>query len=163
MPALLALPFSSLALVGFLVLSIALAFIDFREKRLPNRLLLPAYPTLLLLLLAASWQENHLDALLRALAASVVLFGFYLVLKLVNSSGLGAGDVKLAALIGLTLGWLGWPQVFIATAMAFIGAAVVATIGLIARKLSLKSQIAFGPYMLAGCWLVIVPVLIDRL
>src|SRR5215470_15011565 len=48
-------------------------------------------------------------ALGRALLGGLVLGGTYLVLALLRPGGIGGGDVKLAGLAGLALGWLGWP------------------------------------------------------
>ena len=95
---------------GFLgVLSVALSGIDIAVNRLPDKLTLPAYPVLILLLGIAAAAGHSGAALLRALLAGVALTCAYFLLAVVRPGQLGAGDVKLAGLTGLALGWLGWP------------------------------------------------------
>src|SRR5580704_2515105 len=94
---------------GFLgMLGVALSGIDIAVNRLPDKLTLPAYPVLILLLGIAAVAE-HSGALLRALLGGVVLTCAYFLLAVLRPGQLGAGDVKLAGLTGLALGWLGWP------------------------------------------------------
>ncbi len=157
----------TIALLGFLALSLPLALIDLRERRLPDRLVLPAYPSLVLLLLAAAIEEGAWPRLLDALVCSGALFGGYLALRLMNPTGLGGGDVKLAAPIGLLLGWFGWPSLWVATAVTFIaaagfGAGLLLTQKVLARP-TLSKTIAFGPFMLGGAWAVVLPALVFRL
>ncbi len=157
----------TVALLGFLVLSLPLALIDLRERRLPDRLVLPAYPSLILLLTMAAFEEGAWPKLLGALACSVWLFAGYLLLRLINQGGLGGGDVKLAAPLGLLLGWFGWPALWVATGLTFIAAGCFAVALLLAQKVlarpTLSKTIAFGPFMLGGAWVVVVPALVFRL
>ena len=79
-----------------------------------------------------------------------MLWLFYFVLRLVYPPGMGFGDVKLAGVLGLYLGYLGWPHVFAGTFAAFLLGGLW-SIGLLAlRRGTLKSAIPFGPFMLAG-------------
>src|SRR5665811_82043 len=82
--------------------------------------------------------------LLRAVLAGGALFVVYLVLALVSpgGGGLGFGDVKLAGLLGLLLGWLGWGAVVVSVLAAFVIGGVIAMILLIARRASRSSHIA---------------------
>ena len=93
---------SAVLAFGFLgTLGVALGAIDIAVYRLPNRLTLPAYPATLALLSPAAVLGHDAGALLRALLASVALAVTYLLLALLRPGQLGAGDVKLAGLIGL--------------------------------------------------------------
>ncbi len=74
----------------------------------------------------------------------------YLVLALINPSGLGLGDVKLAGLLGAFLGWLGWQQVLLGTLAAFVCSAVVALALLATRRATKKTEFPFGPWMIVG-------------
>ena len=65
----------------------------------------------------------------------------------------GFGDVKLAGLAGLALGWLGWPTLALGAALGFVLCAVV-SLGLLAtRRIGLRSAICFGPFLLGGAML----------
>ena len=87
---------------------------------------------------------------LRIVAGGAVLWLFYFVLRLVYPPGMGFGDVKLAGVLGMYLGYLGWPHVFAGTFAAFLLGGMW-SIGLLAlRRGTLKSAIPFGPFMLAG-------------
>jgi leader peptidase (prepilin peptidase)/N-methyltransferase len=150
----------SAAVFVFLAFSIPIVIIDLREKRIPDRILIFAYPLVAALLLLAAWQGNNWDDLLRAVLSAVAVFAGYFVLRLINPGGLGAGDVKLSGLIGLILGWVGWQAALVGTAIGFVLGALVAILLLVIRGGGLKQSIAFGPYMIAGAWLVLVPALI---
>ena len=146
----------SLLAFGFLgVLGVALGAVDVAVHRLPDRLTRPAYPVLLVLLGAAAVIGHDGGALVRALLAGVALTASYLVLALLRPGQLGGGDVKLAGLLGLGLGWLGWPAVIAGAVLAFALTAVVSLALLAARRISLRGEICFGPFMLGGALLAI--------
>lgn len=138
-------------------MAVALAFIDTGHKRLPDMLTLPSYPVAFVLLGAATPAvPDGTGHLVRALIGLACASAFYLVLALIYPAGIGWGDVKLSGLLGLYLGWVGPTELVIGLAAGFVLAAV-AGIGLIAaRKATRKSQIPFGPFMLAGAFVVIV-------
>jgi leader peptidase (prepilin peptidase)/N-methyltransferase len=87
---------------------------------------------------------------LRILAGGAVLWLFYFVLRLVYPPGMGFGDVKLAGVLGMYLGYLGWGHVFAGTFAAFLLGGLWSIALLAARRGTLKSAIPFGPFMLAG-------------
>jgi leader peptidase (prepilin peptidase)/N-methyltransferase len=141
---------------GFLgALGVALGAVDVAVHRLPDRLTRPAYPVLVVLLGAAAVIGHDGGALVRALLAGLALAATYLLLALLRPGQLGGGDIKLAGLIGLGLGWLGWPAVIAGTVLAFAATAVVSLGLLAARRISLRSEICFGPFMLGGALLAI--------
>lgn len=134
-------------------LGVALAAIDLSVQRLPDRLTLPGIPVLLALLGLAAAAGHDGGALVRALLGGVALAGVYLLLALLRPGQLGGGDIKLAALAGLALGWLGWPAVITGAALGFALSAVVSLALLAARRVTLHSAISFGPFMLGGALL----------
>lgn len=140
--------------LGFLgVLGVALAAIDISVQRLPDRLTLPAYPVLIALLAVAALAGHDLGALWRALLGGLVLAAGYLLLGLARPGQLGGGDIKLAGLAGLVLGWLGWRAVLTGAALGFILAALASLVLLAAHRITLRGAISFGPYLLAGALL----------
>ena len=134
----------------------ALAVIDLRWRRLPDPLTLPAYPAAALLLavgaLAIPGGPRHF---LSALAGMAAAWLFFALLAFVHPAGLGWGDVKLSGVLGLYLGWLGAAALAAGLLGAFVLAAL-AGLGLIAAgRATRKSQIPFGPFMLASAIAVI--------
>lgn len=143
--------------LGFLgVLGVALAAIDIAVQRLPDRLVLPAYPVLLILLTGPAMIEQSGAALIRSLLAGVALAAGYLGLALVRPGSLGGGDIKLAGLTGLAMGWLGWHTVLVGSLLAFALSAIASVALLATRRITLHSHLAFGPFLLAGALLAIV-------
>ena len=139
---------------GFLaVLGVALAAIDIAVQRLPDPLTLPAYPILITLLAAAALASHDFAALARALLGGLALIGAYLLLALVRPGQLGGGDIKLAGIAGLALGWLGWPTLIAGAALGFVLSAIVSVALLAARRVTLHSAICFGPFLLGGALL----------
>ncbi|WP_234356048.1 prepilin peptidase [Bifidobacterium merycicum] len=91
--------------------------------------------------------------MVHALIGAVVLGAFYLLLALVWAGGMGGGDIKLAVLIGLTLGWLGWPQLIVGAFAAFFVGGIISIVLLALHKVKLRGGIPFGPSMVIGAWI----------
>ncbi|MFC5928101.1 prepilin peptidase [Cryobacterium melibiosiphilum] len=141
--------------VSFLYLtsiSVALAMIDIDTHTLPNVIVLPAYIVGGVLLAASALALGEPQRLLGALIGGAALFALYLLLALIYPGGMGLGDVKLAGVLGLYLGWLGWGELFVGAFGAFLLGGLFGVILLAFRKAGRKSSIPFGPWMLAGAW-----------
>jgi leader peptidase (prepilin peptidase)/N-methyltransferase len=135
--------------------AVPLAFIDAAVRRLPDRLTGPAFAGTALLLLAAAAAGGHWHSLARAALGGIVLAGFYLLLGLISPSGMGMGDVKAAASLGTMLAWRGWTSLISGGFAGFLLAAVYGIALLISGRATRKQQIPFGPFMIAGAFLVI--------
>ena len=143
----------SWALPAFLVLSavgVLLGLIDLAHRLLPDRVVLPALGAGALLLLLAAALDGDWPRFARACAAAAVLFAVHLVLALLAPAGLGMGDVKLAAVLGLALGWVSWRAVVLGGAAGFVVQAVVALVLLAAGRVRRGGELPFGPSMLVG-------------
>lgn len=139
----------------FAWLAVGLVWIDADVHRLPDGLVLPAYPALLVLVVVATAGLGDWRALVRALVCMAALYVLYFVLAFVSPSSLGFGDVKLSGLIGLLLGWLGVGHAVVALLAGFIVGGVVALVMLVGQRVGLRSHIAFGPSMLAGAFVAL--------
>ncbi|TFD48416.1 prepilin peptidase [Cryobacterium sp. Hh11] len=145
-----------IVLVAFLYLaavSVALAMIDLDTHTLPNKILLPVYPVGAVLLTAAALVAGEPGRLLSALIGAAALFGLYLALALISPGGMGLGDVKLAGVLGLYLGWLGWAPLIVGAFGAFLLGGLFGIGLLVSRKAGRRSSIPFGPWMLLAAWL----------
>ncbi|MES2093717.1 MAG: prepilin peptidase [Actinomycetota bacterium] len=148
-----------LVMVAFLYLAaitIALALIDLDVHKLPNVIVIPAYGVSAALFGAASILSGDFGPLIGSGIAMAALFLFYLAMALVYPGGMGLGDVKLAGVLGIYLGWAGWGAVAVGAFSAFLLAGVFSIILLATKRAGRKSGIPFGPWMFAGAWLGIV-------
>lgn len=145
-----------IVLVAFLYLaavSIALALIDLDSHRLPNAIVLPSYLVGAVLLGSAALAGGDYEALLRGAIGMAVLWVAYLLMALAYPGGMGFGDVKLAGVLGLFLGYLGWGELVVGGFAAFLLGGVFALGLLLTRRAGRGSGIPFGPWMLAGAWI----------
>lgn len=145
-----------LAFLALAALTIALAIIDIEVQRLPNPIVLTGYIIAIVLLLPAALLLGRPEALLTALIGGAALFVFYLVVALIYPGGMGFGDVKLAGLLGLYLGYLGWPELIVGAFAAFLLGGIAALVLVLARHGGRKTRLPFGPFMLGGAWVGVV-------
>lgn len=134
--------FLFLALIG-----VQLSRIDFTLHLLPNPLVLLLLGGGLALLLASAALTAGWPVLLRALAGGLILFLGYLILGLISPGSLGMGDVKLAAPLGMYLGYLGWQQVLFGGLLGFIVGGVLTVLMLRLRSAKKPAETAHGPAM----------------
>jgi leader peptidase (prepilin peptidase)/N-methyltransferase len=131
------------------VVGVALAYVDWRTRLLPRRLVLPSYLVVGVLLLGAYAVERDTGQLVRALIAWAATFGVYFLLWYVYPAGLGYGDVRLSGVLGMALGWLGWPAVVVGTYSGWLLGGVVGGVLALLRVVDRRGY-PFGPFMLAG-------------
>lgn len=143
------------ALVLFAVIGIWLSIIDILTHRLPNRIIFPSYPAVAILLVAAAFAAQDWGRLLSLAGGAAALWVFYFILRLIYPAGMGFGDVKLAGLLGLYLGFVGWSFLLWGTFAAFLLGGVWGVLLIVSRRGTAKSAIPFGPFMIVGAGLVL--------
>jgi leader peptidase (prepilin peptidase)/N-methyltransferase len=140
-------------LAAYLVASaamLALAVIDLDTTRLPDVLVLPTtLATAVLLAVAAAIDDQWAD-FGRAALGALIGFVALLAIHLVRPDGLGFGDVKLALLCGLLLGWFGLADVAIGLYGGFVLGAVVGVALIAAGRARFGRAIPFGPFLVVG-------------
>jgi leader peptidase (prepilin peptidase)/N-methyltransferase len=137
----------ALGVAALLGLMPVISVIDLERRIIPNKLIYPALVVAPLLLIVASVAGAPID-LVRA-AIGFAAYGGALFVVAIVSRGMGMGDVKLAALIGLVLGSLSLGHVAVAAGAAIVLGAVGAIVAL-ARGAGRKGAIPFGPFLAAG-------------
>lgn len=145
----------ALSLVAYLYLaavSVALALIDLDTHTLPDRIVLPAYAVGAVLLGLAAPVAGDYGRLLSAGVGLAALWLVYFLMAVLYPGGMGFGDVKLAGVLGLFLGWLGWGPLLVGAFSAFLLGGVFALVLLLTKRVSRKGGIPFGPWMLLGAW-----------
>ena len=135
--------------------AVGLLWIDADVHRLPDGLVLPAYPALLVMLVVGTAGLGEWAALVRALACMAALYAVYFLMALISPSSLGFGDVKLAGVIGLVLGWVGVGTAVLGILAGFLVGGLVAVVFLVGRRAGLRSHIAYGPSMLVGAFVAL--------
>jgi leader peptidase (prepilin peptidase)/N-methyltransferase len=142
------------AILGpFLGVMVAAALIDARHRIIPNALVLPALVLFGVALATVAVTEGGVD-LPRALVGLLAYGGGLLVVAIVSPGGMGMGDVKLAALIGLVLGALGWGYLEVA-ALGAVLAGGLGAVAVLARGGARKDTMPFGPYLAGAAVLAV--------
>lgn len=144
-----------LAFVILAAISIALALIDIDVHRLPNTIVLPALGVAAVLMSLEAVLIGDYGSLLRAGIGMAAMFLFYFLLAFIYPGGMGFGDVKLAAVLGIYLGWLGWGELIVGTFAAFLLGGLFSIVLMILRRAGRKTRVPFGPWMLGGAWIAI--------
>jgi len=139
-------------LVPLVPVAVALAVIDWHTKLLPRVVVIPATLGAILVMTLVGLATDQQEALVRALVAMVVARSFFWVLWFVRSAGMGFGDVRLAAPVGLVLGWEGWGVLALGVWVGFLLFAVPALAVIVLRRdrSLLKRSFPFGPFMVGG-------------
>lgn len=131
--------------------AIPLGAVDIAVQRVPRVVVTAAGLVSAGLLVAAAMLEAEPQRLLTAAAGAAGLWlGFTL---LAVCRAMGAGDARLAALLGMQLGWWGWEPVVAGTMLAFVLAAVFVMVSVASRGMRLGARIPFAPFMLIGALL----------
>ena len=129
------------------------ASVDAVAHLLPDRLLGAAAAWLAVCgIVAVILEPEHIHAAGRALLCALAVGGVSLLLAFIRA-GLGLGDVKLCALIGLWLGWYGALMLAVALCLGSILGGLAALALLITRRAGRKDPMAYGPYLIAGALL----------
>lgn len=129
---------------------IALFAIDLEHHRLPDAIVLPLYPVTVAGLALDGMVTGEwplIPALLGTAVWVLVIGGLWLA---TGGRGMGFGDVKLAPVLGATLGWVDVGAAAVALFAAFALGAVVGIALLAARRAGRKSALPFGPFLLLG-------------
>jgi leader peptidase (prepilin peptidase) / N-methyltransferase len=154
----------ALLIIGYLFLGavlVTVSAIDIACFRLPDLIVLPSFVVSVILIALESFRAGEPRRFLYALAGAGIYFGILLVLHLISPRGMGFGDVKLAAVMGLYLGWLGadFATAFVLVLWALlVGAVLGSIIGislLTIQGASRRAPIPFGPYLALGTIVVV--------
>lgn len=129
---------------------IALGVIDVQHHRLPDAIVIPLYPVTLLGLVVAGLLSGTFQGWSAVIGCAVWLGTVGLIWLVTRGRGMGLGDVKLAPILGATLGWLAVGSALVGLVAAFVLGAVVAVGLLLAKRAQRRSAIAFGPFLLLG-------------
>ena len=135
----------SMLLLGVSGFLLTLTVLDLKHQIVPNRLVYPAVITVLGGRLLLFGIENAIIALCAGLGS----FLFFALVAMISPGGLGGGDVKLAALVGVLCGF---PSVIWALTLAILAGGIVAIALALAGR---REGIPYAPYLCLGAWAVL--------
>jgi leader peptidase (prepilin peptidase)/N-methyltransferase len=135
---------------------VALAYVDLHLHKLPDLLTVPALVVGAALLGLDAAIHGDWGAYGRAWLAAGVLLAAYLLVAIAVPGALGLGDVKLAASVGLLLGWISVQTVVVGTVLAFLVGGVVAAAAMATGAADRRTALPFGPAIIAGAVLAVV-------
>ena len=139
----------ALVVACFFSVLLAVSLIDLEHKVIPNRIIYPALPAFAVVLVVGKLLGYDVD-LVRSAIGFAAYGGALLVIALVYPRGMGMGDVKLTALIGLVLGAFGLDLVAVAAALGVLLGGVGGILAMTVGGKGRKSAIPFGPFLAAG-------------
>ena len=143
------------AFIMLAVLGVQLSRIDIGQKLLPNRIVLFLLLAGATLFTASAALTPEWGDLLRAVLSAAILFVVYLILAIISPNGIGMGDVKLAAPVGLYLGYLGWGHLFYGGAFGFVAGGLATFVLMRLKTKGTLTEVAYGPSMMAAAFVVI--------
>ena len=139
----------------FLIPMLIIAFmIDYKLQIIPNRLTLTIFETGLVFTFATSLLNitGGIDLFMDSVLGMLAGAGIFLLITLIGGAiagkeAMGFGDVKLMGALGLFFGWI---NIILISVMAFLFAAIVSIVILIARRKKLSEYIPFGPFIVVA-------------
>jgi leader peptidase (prepilin peptidase)/N-methyltransferase len=142
---------------------ITVSVIDLQVQRIPDRITFPTFALSVPAIVAVSLHLDVTASIRAALIGAGAYFFFLFVTHMVYPAGMGFGDVKLAAVMGLYLGWLGWSDsypvagplrlVFYALMLGCVlGVLFGVAVQVATRR---RGAFPFGPALALGCYVVV--------
>lgn len=136
--------------ITLISVGVPLSMMDIISRRLPN-VLTSALFVLSAIIISISGIVDHASSrVISSFIDSLVLSISFLIVSFATRGGMGMGDVKLSAGIGLIAGFYGTQTLFLSTFLSFILGALVGVALLLLRKGNLKTALPFGPFMIIG-------------
>jgi leader peptidase (prepilin peptidase)/N-methyltransferase len=129
---------------------VAISAVDLERYIIPNYIVYPTLALLIPLLVVASAVDHRWGSLGRAAACGAIAFAGFFVLHVAVPKGMGFGDVRLAGVIGLAIGWLGFGHAFVGFFAGFVLGAVIGIVFIVVSGGGRKTKIPFGPFLAAG-------------
>jgi len=135
---------------------LVLCVYDLEHQILPDRIMIVALAAVVLLHVVTSFYTGSLFGGITVYNAIVSSVGsalpYLVIIILPKGAGMGGGDLKLAFVMGLLLGY---PRVFIAHYLAFLLGGVIALVLLVTRRKRFGQAIAFGPFLILGTYIAL--------
>lgn len=135
---------------------IALSCIDLSFHRLPREITYTAFALSSIVIVVAALIDDDAERIWYAAVGAGLAFAIMAPIFLLSRGGMGDGDVRLAPLIGLHLGYISVALVPIGLMFGFALGAVVGVTLIVLGRAGRKTALPFGPFLAAGCIIAVV-------
>lgn len=149
---------ADIALIAFCVLGaalVALVWIDLHTKRLPREITYTAMLISTPVLVVAALVNDEPERIWQAGLGAAIALAFMWIVYIASRGGMGDGDVRLAPLLGLHLGYLNPGIVPVGLFLGFLLGAVIGVIAMAVGSAGRKTALPFGPFLAAGTVLAV--------
>ena len=136
--------------LAFLAVAVAVSFTDLSHRLVPRQLLYGGLAVIVPLLVLASAVEHTWSDLLRAVICGGAAFAVFFAIWFLVPRGMGFGDVRLAGVIGLTVGYLGVVHAYLAFLVGFVVGLVFGLVLMVGSSAGRKTRIPFAPALCIG-------------
>lgn len=130
---------------------IVIAMVDIDLQLIPDGFNLTVAALGVFYLLGVRMHQVGFSALLDGIMGSALGAGLFLLISVISKGGMGGGDIKLVAALGL---WFGWKGLLLLLFIAFVVGAIVSVLLLLLRRKGRKDGIPFGPFLAFAAYLV---------
>lgn len=149
-PHLLVLPY-----LTFMAMAVAVAVTDLTHRLVPRRLVYAALALITVELMGVSFHDHNWHHFVIAVIGGAIAFGAFFLIWFFVPRGMGFGDVRLAGVIGLTVGYLGLVHVYLAFLTGFVLGLLFGLVLMIGSSSGRKTRIPFAPALVAGATVAI--------
>lgn len=129
---------------------VAVSVADVRVGLVPRVFLYPTAGLVAVGLVAASAVGHDWHAMIDAVIGGAAAFAVFFAIWWFSPRSMGFGDVRLAGVIGLSLGWLGLRQVYLGFVVAFVVGSIVGLVKMAVQGTGRKTALPFGPALAIG-------------
>ncbi|MEA3344512.1 MAG: prepilin peptidase, partial [Patescibacteria group bacterium] len=126
---------------------------DLKHSIIPDKVIFPAIAIALTFSVYTSIANASLLLISDSILSAFIATGFFLSIVLISKGKwMGIGDIKLAFLMGL---FLGFPNILIALFLSFLIGAIIGVGLILAKSKNFKSEIPFGPFLVTGTFVAL--------
>lgn len=143
------------AYLVFFASLLAVTVIDLEHFIVPNRIVVATLAVSVPLLVAAAALDGDWSSLRTAVVGALAAGGSLLVVNLVSPRGMGMGDVKLAVVLGLFLGWINLAHVLLGLFLGFLLGALGGVLLMVLGRRSRSDHLPFAPFLAGGAVLAV--------
>lgn len=142
------------ACVACVATGLRVSLVDIDTHSIPRHVMVKSGGVLLALVTVASWTANSVS-LSAVLLGGALSWAFMRMVELLSRGDIGHADVVLSGYLGLFVGAIGLQLVPLAIFASFFFAGLVAVVMIATKRMTRRSHIPFGPFLVSGMVLAV--------